>query len=224
LHFSSSRPGYYRALREYYRGLAARNRLLKNDAPGDQIRAHDRPLAEAAAAVRRHRREGTDALVPVFAESFDRISGGLDGPALSLRASLPDPDPGEIRRSWEAGLERDRALRSTQAGPHRDDWIFATETGDAREYASDGQQRNLAIALKLALFRDLRASAAEEPVLLADDILGELDPVRRRAFWDGLPADCQVIATGTEFDPSRHPGRWEAYTVEGGTFEKRHDS
>jgi len=48
LHFSASRPGYYEALRQYYRGLAARNRLLKNDAPVEQIRAHDFPLSEAA--------------------------------------------------------------------------------------------------------------------------------------------------------------------------------
>lgn len=220
LHFSSARPGYYDALRQYYHGLAARNRLLKKEAPIDQIRTHDIPLSEAAARVARHRLEGTDDLSPRFIEAFSRISGGLDDPGLTLRTSCDATVAEEFRSLWARGADRDRLLGSTQAGPHRDDWSFRTETGDAREFASDGQQRNLAVALKLALFLDLRDRTGEDPVLLADDVLGELDSDRRKAFWQCLPETCQIVATGTEYSPDTHPGEWEPFTVHRGAFQK----
>ncbi len=221
LHFSSSRPGYYDALRRYYRGLAARNRLLKKDAPAEQVRAHDFPLSEAAAQVSAHRREGTDDLAPRFVEAFSRISGGLDEPGLGLRSSSEATCAADHRALWEKGKDRDRFLGSTHSGPHRDDWLFQTQSGDARDFASDGQQRNLAVALKLALFQDLRERSGEDPVLLADDVLGELDSRRKAAFWRYLPESCQIVATGTEFSPDRHPGDWEVFEVRDGTFRKK---
>ena len=220
LHFASSQKSYYEALREFTRGLASRNRLLKKGASDQQIRAHDYPLSEAAASLSHHRQRGTESLSPLFTSIFQKISGGKDDPGLRLRSSFQKGSAEELRNIWNEGLERDRLLGSTQTGPHRDDWIFSTETGTARDYASDGQQRNLAIALKLALFRDLASHLSETPVLLADDILGELDARRRKAFWETLPSDCQVFSTGTEFDPDRHPGDWEVFSVEEGRFER----
>lgn len=224
LHFSSSRPGYYDALRQYYRGLAARNRLLKKEAPSELIRAHDHPLSEVAARVVSHRQEGTADLAPRFEQAFSRISGGLDEPGLHLRSSSEASEAGEIRALWEKGKERDRFLGSTQSGPHRDDWLFQTESGDARDFASDGQQRNLAVALKLTLFQDLQERTGENPVLLADDVLGELDSRRKQAFWNCLPESCQIIATGTEFSAESHPGNWEVFEVRQGTFQKEQPS
>ncbi|MGE9289814.1 MAG: DNA replication/repair protein RecF [Puniceicoccales bacterium] len=218
LHFATSRKGYYEILRDFTRGLAARNRLLKNHASMDQIRAHDYPLSEAGALLNRYRREGTEILSPQFTEVFRKISEGKDDPGVRLRSSFTGETAENLRQNWEEGLERDRLLGSTQIGPHRDDWIFSTNTGTARDYASDGQQRNLAIALKLTLFRDLASRSTETPVLLADDILGELDSRRRKAFWESLPTNCQVFSTGTEFIPERHPGEWEVFTVDSGTF------
>ncbi len=219
LHFASSRNQYYEVLRQFTRGLAARNRLLKDKAPESQIRAHDYPLSESAVALGNHRREGTEALSPLFAAVFQKISSGRDDPGLRLRSACKVDSPAELREAWAGNLARDILLGSTQIGPHRDDWIFSIETGIARDYASDGQQRNLAIALKLALFQDLSSRLPEAPVLLADDILGELDPRRRDAFWESLPGNCQVFSTGTEFDSARHPGDWEVYQVQAGRFE-----
>lgn len=219
LHFSSSRPGYYASLRDYYRGLAARNRLLKHGAAAEQLRAHDRPLAEAGARVSLHRREGTEALAPVFREVFNRISGGGDDPGLELRPAAESREAAVLLDAWQRSLERDRLLGATQIGPHRDDWLFRTGGGNAREFASDGQQRNLAIALKLALFQDLRERSTTDPVLLADDVLGELDLQRREAFWRCLPENCQIFATGTSFEADRHPGAWEVFRVTDGRFK-----
>jgi len=218
LHFASSRQHYYTVLRDFTKGLAARNRLLKEKAADSLIRAHDHPLSETAVSLSRERRQGTEQLSPIFSRLFEDISAGVDGPGLQLRDALKSGSPEELRETWMRNLERDRILGSTQVGPHRDDWIFSTDAGFARDYASDGQQRNLAIALKLALFQDLRAHLPEAPVLLADDILGELDSQRSAAFWDSIPKDCQVFSTGTEFDNSSHAGDWQLFQVDRGTF------
>ncbi|MFP4351593.1 MAG: DNA replication/repair protein RecF [Puniceicoccaceae bacterium] len=220
LHFASVRPGYYATLREYYRGLAGRNRLLKTGAGARLLRAHDIPLAELACRLRRERREATAELAPAFAEIFRDIAAGGDEAEMAIRTASEADEAGDFLRKWESGLERDRLLGSTQSGPHRDDWIFSAGAGDARDYASDGQQRNLALALKLALFRDLRNHLGADPVLLADDILGELDSTRKAAFWGSLPAACQVIATGTEFAPPGASRGWEVHRVEAGTFAR----
>jgi len=220
LHFASVRPGYYTTLREYYRGLAGRNRLLKNGADARLVRAHDLPLAELAARLRRERRDATGEMAPAFAEIFRDIAAGRDESEMAIRTGTEADEAADFLRKWESGLERDRVLGSTQSGPHRDDWIFSAGAGDARDYASDGQQRNLALALKLALFRDLRSHLGTDPVLLADDILGELDSARKAAFWESLPPGCQVFATGTEFTPSDASGEWELHRVEAGTFAR----
>lgn len=218
LHLASSRPPYYSALKDFTRGLAARNRLLKIGAKVAEIRAQDHPLAEVAYSLGCLREEATAGLTPILRELFEKISSGQDGPGLLLKSSFKGENPEALREMWQQNLDRDRALGSTQIGPHRDDWIFSTEAGAARDYASDGQQRNLAVALKLALFRDLTERLPETPVLLADDILGELDHTRRRAFWECLPPACQIFSTGTEFEASKHPGNWQVFEVREGTF------
>jgi len=222
LHFASSRAGYYENLRIFTRGLAARNRLLKKGATDSEIHAHDHPLAQAAATLISHRIEGSARITPLFSTVFEKISGGLDNPNLRLKSSSSDEISADaIREKWKLNLAKDRFLGSTQSGPHRDDWVFSTDSVTARDFASDGQQRNLAIAFKLALFQDLNEILPETPVLLIDDILGELDSKRRRAFWETLPPDCQVFATGTEFDPGRHPGDWQVFEVVAGKFVEK---
>ena len=86
---------------------------------------------------------------------------------------------------------------------------------DAADYASEGQQRLLVLALCLARLQRDTTRAPTPPVILADDVLGELDDTRRRAFWEEVGEKHQVIATGTVPPPS---GEWLAYRVSGGSY------
>lgn len=221
LHFATSRRHYYECLREFTRGLASRNRLLKAHASVEQIRAHDQPLAKVAVDLSDLRKKGTEDLSPIFNRIFQQISSGKDEPGIRLKDSLKASSAEELREAWIRGLDRDRMLGATQVGPHRDDWVFSTSGATAKDFASDGQQRNLAIALKLSLFEDLRSQLSDIPVLLADDVLGELDPRRREAFWKNIPDGCQIFSTGTEFDPAKHPGDWQVFQVEAGKFTEQ---
>jgi DNA replication and repair protein RecF len=103
-------------------------------------------------------------------------------------------------------------LRQTVVGPHRDDLRISVEAHSANQYASEGQQRTVALALKAAQARVFMAEDGKSPLLLIDDIFGELDPVRRNSLLRSLPADAQKIVTATTM-------HWREPGVEGVVFE-----
>jgi DNA replication and repair protein RecF len=117
----------------------------------------------------------------------------------------------------ESGRARDLQMRTTLIGPHRDDFQIAVRGRDARDFASEGQQRSAVLALRLAQAAWFQERSGVRPVLLADDVLGELDGDRRRRFWAALDPEAQVIATGTAA-PDRTLGEWQTFTVAGGVF------
>jgi DNA replication and repair protein RecF len=112
---------------------------------------------------------------------------------------------------------RDTLLKSTERGPHRDDLELVLNGRPARQFASEGQQRCLVIALRLAQAAYFRAKGGVTPVLLCDDVLGELDPARREKFWASLEGEPQVIATGTSLPAV--DGGWQVLSVEAGRIE-----
>ncbi|MEM0966728.1 MAG: DNA replication and repair protein RecF [Verrucomicrobiota bacterium] len=218
LHFASTQTGYLESLREYTRGIAARNRLLKNKSDDREIKAFDIPLARAAFSLHQHRKRGVSRLSPLFRNTFLQISGMQEDPMLRLNHSFSFSSPEILQEKWNSSLHRDRLLGATQTGPHRDDWGFFSNGAVARDFSSDGQQRNFAIALKLSFLQDLQSVEGNFPILLVDDVLGELDSRRRKAFWSAIPSECQLFATGTEFIPPSDSELWEIFKVEGGKF------
>jgi DNA replication and repair protein RecF len=83
-------------------------------------------------------------------------------------------------------------------------------------YASEGQQRCLVIALRLAQAAYFKDKGEIEPVLLCDDVLGELDPSRRMRFWAAIDGEPQVISTGTI--PPEGDYRWQVLQVTAGAI------
>ena len=88
-------------------------------------------------------------------------------------------------------------LRQTVVGPHRDDIQILVERQSANQYASEGQQRTVALALKIAQSRAFTMEEGRPPLLLIDDIFGELDPMRRNLLLQHLPVDAQKLVTAT---------------------------
>jgi DNA replication and repair protein RecF len=91
-------------------------------------------------------------------------------------------------------------LRVTTVGPHRDDLRFRVQDMPAAQFASEGQQRTIALALKLAQARIFTEETQTGPLLLIDDIFGELDSMRRNALLAHLPNDSQKLVTATSLD------------------------
>ena len=117
--------------------------------------------------------------------------------------------------SWEGSLAdalvqaRDSDVRRgiTTVGPHRDDVLLCIGGLPARTHASQGEQRSLALALRLAADGIVRAASIAEPVLLLDDVFSELDPNRAAALLEALPAGQHILTTAAELPPGAQPAQ-----------------
>lgn len=193
-------PDYLLALQSYTRAVAERNILLKQGGrDAGAIEAFEHELAIHAATLVAARAAGVTALGGLFHAAHARLV-----PEGETAGLVYAPDTGAVTAQNFAALQarnrpRDTLLKSTERGPHRDDLELVLNGRPARQFASEGQQRCLVIALRLAQAAYFKAQRGITPVLLCDDVLGELDPSRRARFWDMLdPATAgQVIATGT---------------------------
>lgn len=189
-------PGYRKTLRSYEKALRSRNALLKDNRPRREVEAFDQPLLEAGAILVDARSQLCGALAPLAEAACLEISGGTD--ALQI-AYEPGAD-GPLGAALEASRTEEIRLRQTLVGPHRDDLKLTINQLPADAFASEGQQRGVALALKLAQARHLEAVQNRSPILLLDDIFGELDPERRNRLLASLPARSQAIITTTFLD------------------------
>lgn len=219
LTLSAMDPKYLAALQTYTRALAERNALLRRPgaAGAAQLDAFDKILAPAALSIVALRTSGVEEISRDFDKAYGRLCGQSEGAHLSYVARTLGDSEEAMLSAFASARARDLQAQTTTLGPHRDDLDFSIRGGAARDFASEGQQRSAMIALRLAQADWFQRKSGVRPVLLADDILGELDPARRERFWASLDPQCQVIATGTD-RPQREPGDWQVFTVAAGTF------
>ncbi len=195
--FAAQLDGTYRqALRDYERALRSRNLLLKSPSPRwREIAAFDEPLLAAGGRVIEARGKFIAELLPEAQAAHAAISGARE----KLELAYAPGAEGDFPQALAAARTEDGRLRQTSVGPHRDDLHFALN-GQSSSFASEGQQRTLVLALKLGAARLLGARFETPPVLLLDDIFGELDLERRAALLAALPADAQKIITTTHLN------------------------
>jgi DNA replication and repair protein RecF len=208
---------YLGALQTYGRALDGRNILLKRRDSGvaRELTAFDRALAHAGAAIVAMRTARLAELAAGTSEAYARMSEGSEPATFHYESTLKGVSADGLLALLESGRARDLQTGTTLVGPHRDDLRFEVGGRGARDFASEGQQRSLMLAVRLAQAAWFHRCSGVRPVLLADDVLGELDPGRRARFWAALDADSQVIATGTCL-PDASLGDWQAFTVAGG--------
>ncbi len=187
-------PDYRRSWSRYRRALRAKNLLLKENRPRDaEVMSYEEIMAEHGTVLMATRAK----IVAELAESAaaaQRTIGGRDEP-LSMRY-LPGSGP-DLRESMLQARQREARLRQSIVGPHRDDLDLRLHGMPAADFASEGQQRTLALALKLAQGALLERAGGRPPIYLMDDIFGELDPHRRNALMSHLPAGAQKWITTT---------------------------
>lgn len=121
----------------------------------------------------------------------------------------------------ERSRERDLNEGATRYGPHRDGFIFHLNGRDLSLFGSEGERRAACLALRLACLSIVRASSDDERpvVLLVDDVLGELDPLRRRAFFSALGLADQVFVTCTTVPEELYDVSPVVYRVGNGEIE-----
>lgn len=205
---SQLRPVYLRSLQRYNHILAQRNKLIKNA-------VHDRrsfdstvefwsaQLAHEAAVITKSRLGYLAMAQKELCACFAEMTEGRETPGLEYDFSykIKPEDAADTKRCEEVftnqlmtNHERELAAGSTLWGIHKDDVDIRLNGRPARLYASQGQQRSLALGLKLAEGAISRGDTGEEPVFLLDDVFSELD-AERRGYLTGKLRDGQVIIT-----------------------------
>jgi len=188
---------YRRAWSRYRRALRAKNLLLKDGRPRDaEILAYEEILVASGSLLMASRTRLVAELAPLASAAQCLISGRDE--ILSLHY-LPASGP-DLREAMLQAREREARLRQAVVGPHRDDLGLRLHGMPAADFASEGQLRTLALALKLAQGKLLEQRAGRPPIYLMDDIFGELDPDRRNALMNHLPAKAQKWITTTHLD------------------------
>jgi len=191
----------------YQKILAQRNSLLKT-APErekclDTLDLWDEHLAESGAIILSKRFEFIKELTVLFGESIEKIDansvfelGYLPSP------SFDDPDTLLLKDVFISELRgsriNDMNRGATGVGPHRDDLLISIDGRDARSFASQGQQREITLALKIAEYALLREKIGKFPILLLDDVMSELDSTRRAHVYKFLADNAQSVITTTD--------------------------
>jgi DNA replication and repair protein RecF len=208
--------GYRVALGRYRRVLKARNLLLKDVKNRDQeVNAYGELLIEYGDLLGSVRKQIVSELLPRAAVVQVAISGVNE----ELSMEYISGSGGDMRRALETTYESERRQRQTLAGPHRDEVKLLINGMSASDYASEGQQRTMALALKLAQGEILRERGGKFPIYLLDDIFGELDSSRRNALMNHLPKDAQKLITTTNVDwlsDDLGMEKWSRYSVSEG--------
>ena len=208
---SQIHPIYRPTLRAYERALRSRNALLKSPHPRwQELAAYDPPLLEHGGKLGVMRANLIERLAPLASAAYREISDGSEELALRFMPGNIADFARDLRESRPTELR----LRQTVIGPHRDDIELLVAGSGANQYASEGQQRSTALALKIAQARIFALEDDKPPLLLIDDIFGELDPLRRNALLRSLPEDAQKLVTATTM-------QWREDGVEGPVFELR---
>lgn len=208
---SQLRPVYLRALQRYNAVLKERNKLLKtaDEQPRvfrDTIELWSAQLAEQAAVIAPARRAYVEAVQAAAVGIFADMTGSRESPTFTYAPGFhlePDRcgDPAAVRAQMmhllTSHLDREKAAGATLWGVHKDDVQISLNDRSARLYGSQGQQRSLALCMKLAEGEICAAQTGERPVFLFDDVLSELDAARR-AYLTREFAGRQVIMTTCE--------------------------
>ncbi len=201
---------------EFERALKQRNALLRqaggrlDEATEPTLDVWDTRLAEAGERLVARRRDLVEKLRPIVQQSYVTLAVGASGGGSSQEVGL------HYQASWGDGALADALVQArkddvrrgvTTVGPHRDELAVTLNGLSSRTEASQGEQRTLALALRLGGHRLLTEVLGEPPLLLLDDVLSELDTARADALLSNLPSGQTVITSATELPETVKPDR-----------------
>lgn len=185
---------------ELERALRQRNALLKqtrgrlDEAAELTLEVWDAKVVAAGEELARRRAEAVARIEPVVVAAYGDVAGAPE--PISLRYEAPWREIG-LAAALRAARADELRRGVTLVGPHRDDLVVALNGLPARTHASQGEQRSLALALRLASHRLVHEVVGTPPVLLLDDVFSELDPDRSAALLRSLPSGQTFLSTAS---------------------------
>ena len=163
----------------------------------------DNKLAVAGNAVRAARESLLQEMAPQLAASYDLVARK----AADVETLYEPSWNGDLGDALVVSRETDVRRGVSTVGPHRDELLLKIGGAPARTHASQGEQRSLALALRLAADAVVREAGVAEPVLLLDDVFSELDPGRAEALLRALPGGQRLLTTAAWLPPAATPDR-----------------
>jgi DNA replication and repair protein RecF len=220
---AQTQPAYLPLLQRYMHTVRSRNALLKQRTPDEgALEVFSAELIKLGNEIIRARRELVPKFSPLARLAYRRISNDAEELRLEYQPGVKNDFAVELAQS----RARERTFRATVVGPHRDDLQLLQNGKSAAHFGSEGQKRTLAIALKMAQAEFLAGIHGAPPILLIDDVMGELDVKRRSGLLPLLDlarrTTGQVFMTCTEAnwpsELSRDLHQWE---VQAGTLLRK---
>lgn len=214
-------PVHLKDLKLYHRLLMQRNAILAKTSglTPQKLEIWDEKLAETGARVVSRRINYIKKIAPHLKRIYASTSGQESDVGFHYAGSFgaeSDPER-EFREQLRSRFERDRKRGHTTAGPHRDILGFSIGGRDASLYASQGEAKNLALALKASEIELTRDSLGKTPILLLDDVTSELDEGRRKFLFRLLQDFTgQIFITGTSLNEILGGGEARVFHIEGG--------
>jgi DNA replication and repair protein RecF len=191
---------YLYNLNNYNKIINQRNKLLKDMFvhPGlkDTLSIWDNQLASFGSNIIERRYAFIEQLNKIIGLIHKKLSGDKEELIISYE---PDTEKEELADRLKSNQEKDIRLKMTSVGPHRDDFNFFINGIDLRKYGSQGQQRTAALSLKLSEIELIKKMTGDNPLLLLDDVLSELDSNRQNFLLNSI-GDIQTIITCTGLD------------------------
>lgn len=220
-------PSYLDEYSRFKEALENRNSLLKSASKGlyvdaGELLAWSEAMADYSSYIYTYRRN----YVKILSEHVKKIglelSSGKEEISISLKSDITDGDCDRERikeqyeKVFSSGIEKERIVGTSLYGPQRDDLLIEINGKSARNYASQGQQRSVVLAMKLAEGEVIKEIFGEYPVFLFDDVLSELDEQRREFVINGM-SQRQVIITSCESEWLTRSAT-NVLNVEGGVY------
>ena len=205
-------PVYAYILQQYNQVLRQRNAFLKARGERLEVRGSDSDselavwnaqLAAVGARVIRRRSRGIERLAPIASAWHASISDRTEILQVKYAPNVPltQGSPEEVQQAFLEKIAQrviaEQHQGTTLVGPHRDEIELTINQTPARQYGSQGQQRTLVLALKLAELKLIEEVIGESPLLLLDDVLAELDPNRQNQLLEAIQDRFQTLITTT---------------------------
>ncbi|MBQ9729268.1 MAG: DNA replication/repair protein RecF [Clostridia bacterium] len=221
---SQNSSAYYTALLRYNKILEQRNTLLKNrdsSLIADTLCVWDEQLATYAGVIIKKRREFLEKLAPYAKEAHAYLTDGAEELEVKPQKTYQGSEEEiavRVYRNLASNVEKDLRLGFTTYGPHRDDIDFFISGKDAKSYASQGQTRTAALAVKLSEVEIFKEVSGEYPVLILDDVMSELDLPRRKKLLSKL-SGVQTLLTCTHAERVLYGAECKRIRIENGKIK-----
>ncbi len=217
------KPKYRTVLNDFHKVIYQRNHLLKsiarNPSLKDTLEVWDTHLARLSVSVAKTRYSYLEKLKPHAKEVYAGISRGKEELFLNYKSQLFDTfeqiDAAYFKEQISKNISEDLKNLSTTIGIHKDDMEILLDDKNARQYASQGQQRSIVLSLKLSECEIIKDTTDEKPIVLLDDVMGELD-LHRKSYLLNELKDGQIFITCCDAKDFKDIKKGKAFYIKDG--------